>query len=95
MELLYILKIICEVMGDPHEHGKFNSQTMQASNDPSCKANKVQEIKADNADVNDANVNMPDYFRSNINRATDIRTHWVLINKIHNEFSDFFRNEIF
>ena len=64
---------MCEVMGDPHKSRIVNSQTMQASNSPSCKANKAQMLKTDNADVNEDNSNMPHYFRSNINRAADKR----------------------
>ena len=40
--------------------------------------------------VNDANANMPDYFRSSINRAADKRASLVLMNKIHNGFSHVF-----
>ena len=46
---------------------------MWASNSPSCKVNIAQQMKADNAAVNDANSNMPDYFRSSTNRAADKR----------------------
>ena len=45
---------------------------------------------ADNEDVNDANSNKPDYFRSSINRAAHKRANQVLMNKIHNEFSYIF-----
>ena len=59
---------MCEVMGEPHEGSNFDFQTMQVSNGPNCKAYKGQQIKADTVDVNDANSNMPDYFRYSINR---------------------------
>ena len=36
----------------------------------------------------DANSNMPDYFRSSINRAGDKRTSKVLMQKIYIQFSD-------
>ena len=42
IELLDILKIICAVIGDPIKNRMFDFQTMQTSNDPSCKANKAQ-----------------------------------------------------
>ena len=45
--------------------------------------------KTDNADVNDANTHMPDYFSSNANRAADKRASQVLTNKIHNALSIF------
>ena len=53
---------------------------MQASSSPSCKANKAQQIKADNMDVNNANSNMPGYFRSGINRAAYKTASQVLKN---------------
>ena len=37
IEMLNILKIMCEVIGDPHESRKLNSQTIEASNSHSCK----------------------------------------------------------
>ena len=73
IELLDILKIFCEVMGDSHESKNFGSETIQVSSVLSCKANKVQQIKADNADASDANSNIPEYLRSSINRAADKR----------------------
>ena len=76
--MLGIVKIICEVFGDPHKDMMFDSQTMQVSNSSSCKANEVKQIKVDNADVNDANSNMPDYFKSSINRVADKRASQVL-----------------
>ena len=62
-ELLNILKIMCEVMGDPHESRKSDLQTMKEPNSHNCKTIKAQLIKTDNEDVNDANINIPDYFR--------------------------------
>ena len=59
VKLLNILNIECEVIGDPHESRKFNMKTTQASNIPSCKTNKGQQIKTDNVHVHDANANMP------------------------------------
>ena len=86
-----ILKITCEVMGDLHKSRMFDSQTMQASIGPICKTNKAQKVKADNADVNDANSKMPDYFRSSINREANKGASQVLMNKIHNETKDIFQ----
>ena len=71
INLLNILMITCEVLVDPHEVRKFNSQTIKASNSPSCKTNKVKEIITDNVDVNNVNENMPDCLRPNSNRAED------------------------
>ena len=50
-------------------------------------ANKAQQVKKGNVDINDANANMPNYFRSCINRAADKKSTEALANKIHNEFS--------
>ena len=61
---------------------------MQASNRLNCKTKEVQQIKADNGDVHDANSNMPDYLRYSIRRAIDKKASQVLTNKIHNEFGD-------
>ena len=58
IEVLDLLKIMYEVMGDPNKSRMLNFQSIQAFNNPSCKANKVKEIKADNVDVNDANSNI-------------------------------------
>ena len=85
----------CEVMGDPNKSKVFDSPRMQASNSPSCKANKPQQIKADNADANDANSNMPESFRSRINSTIDKTASQVLMSIMHNKFSDFLRNWMF
>ena len=78
-------------MGDPQVGREFDSQTVRLSNSHSCKASKAQSIKADNVDVNYANQNMQDYFRSIIKRAADQRASQVLSNKTQNEFSDDFQ----
>ena len=67
---------------------------MQAFNGPSCKVNKAKQNKADNAYVNDANANKPDYFRSSIKRVADKRASQVLRNKIQNEFIVVFVQEV-
>ena len=90
IKLLYILKIMYEVIDDPHERTKFDSQTVEASNGPSCRKSKALHIKTDKVDANDMNANMPDYFRSSINRAADKRAKEVLT-KMYNEFSDLFQ----
>ena len=70
IKLLGILKIIHEVIGDPHESRKFNSQTIEASNNPSYRTNRVPQDRTDTVDVHDNNVNMPYYFKLGTNRAT-------------------------
>ena len=62
IDLLNILKIMCEVGGDQQADRKFESQTIGSPNSPSYKANKGQQIKTDNIDVNDVNSNISDFF---------------------------------
>ena len=72
-------------MVDPQESIKFNSLTIQASSGPSCKennANKAQQIKVDNADINNANTDMPHYFRSSLNKAADKGVCQALTHKL-------------
>ena len=38
-ELLNILKIMCEVICNPHEGMKFDSHIIEASNSPHCRTN--------------------------------------------------------
>ena len=64
---------------------------MQAFKGPSCKANKVQHIKVDNADVNETNSNMPYFSLPRINGAADRRVSQVLTDQIHYELSDVFQ----
>ena len=44
IKLQHILKITCKAIGHPHESRKFDSQTIEASDSPSCKTNKAQQI---------------------------------------------------
>ena len=64
IELLNIVKIMCEVIGDPHESQKFDLQAIGVSKSPSCRRSRVPQNKTDKVDVNDTNAIMPDYFRS-------------------------------
>ena len=80
IKLLDILKIMCKVMGN-EAGSKFDFQRTQPSNAPSCKANMGLQIKTDTMDLNDANSNMPDYFRSSINRTADKRASQVIMHK--------------
>ena len=84
---LTVLKITCKVMGNTNDMSTFDLQTIEESNVPSYKRKqtKIRWV------VNDANANMPEYFRSSGNRAADKRVSHVLTNKIHNEFSDVFQ----
>ena len=93
IEVLNILRMICDVIGSPSETRKFYLQTIKASNDPSCKVNKASQINTDKVGANDTNANMPDYFRPSINREAD-KEQVIFKNTIHNEFSYFFRNRL-
>ena len=66
IRLVDILKIMCEVVGEQQADKKFDTQTILPSSGSSCKANKAQQIKTYNADVNNVNLNMPDYIRFSI-----------------------------
>ena len=90
IELLDILKAICDVRGDPHIGRKSESQAtqLQPANGLSFKAQSNRST--DNTDVIDGNSIMPDYFRSSINKAADGRANPVFTNKIHKELGDFF-----
>ena len=78
-------------MGGQQADGKFESHTVQQSNDFSYKGNAGLQIKTDNAGVNDTDSEMTGYFRSTINREADKRTCQVLMQNISNKFSDFFQ----
>ena len=88
IEVLNILQITCEVLGNPHDRKKFHLQTIEAPNDPSHKTYKASQITSDHMDKNNADANMPGYFRSSVNRAAkEYIRYWQ---KTCIEFSDFF-----
>ena len=88
IELLGILMITCELVGDQQADRKFDCQTALPSNGSSSKANTGQWLKTDNTDVVNASSTMPDSFRSRNNRTADKRASQALMQKIHSEFSD-------
>ena len=51
-------------------------------------AQQSPQMKTDKTDANETNKIVSDYFRSSINSKTDKKASWVLINKIHYEFSE-------
>ena len=63
----------------------------QCSHPTATAAKQSPANMAHNIDLNDANANMQDYLRSIINRVADRRANQVLMNKIHNKFSNFFQ----
>ena len=88
------LKIMWEVAKGQQSEMKFDSCTVQLCNTFSCKANTDWEIKSDNMDVTDANLNMPNYFRPSMKTTADKRGSEVLPQKNDNN-SVFFRNLMF
>ena len=90
IELLSILKITCEIMGDQPADRKFDLQTIEPCNGSICKTNTSQQIKINKVDGVDTNSNIHDYFRFSTNKAADKKQ------AIHNEVSDVFcRNWVF
>ena len=89
IELLGIMKIMCDVIEGQQADRMFDSQIIEPFSALSCKANTDIEGRSDNTDGVNNFSNMPDYFRSNSMRG---RQKGQLINytKIHNDF-DFFR----
>ena len=63
-ELLSILGITCDEIGEHHESRKFDSQTIEASYSPSCRLNEAIKTETDRMGMHDGKINMPDYFWS-------------------------------
>ena len=91
IEQLYILRITCDINGEAYESSKFDLQTMEASNIQICRINETPQIKSDRLGVYHDKMNMPGYFRSSKNKASDIEARKVLTDKNPNEFSAFFQ----
>ena len=87
IELLSILRIMCDVIAEPHESQKLNSHTREVPNIPICRKNKAMWNETGRVSIHDCKINLPDYFRSITNKAEDKKASKVLTNKIHNEFS--------
>ena len=89
-EVLGILKIMCEVIGETQKQDVWlwNNAGSQWS---SYRANNVHQIKAEKMDTNDTTLYMQDYFRSSTNRVVDIRASQAQTKKTHNEFSNVFQ----
>ena len=68
IELLDILKVICDVTEGQQADRKFDSQTIESSSTLSNKVNTDIEGRSYNVDVINSNSNMQNYFRSRINR---------------------------
>ena len=73
IKVLNIPKIMRRVISDTHESRMLYLQRIEASNSPICRTNKASQNKTEKVDAHENNVNMPDYFRSSMNRVADIR----------------------
>ena len=80
IQLLNILRITCEVIGDLHKSRKINSQIIEASNNPSCKTSRALWHETDETGTQDNNTNIPDYFGSSTNKAADKKqvSYWQI-----------------
>ena len=78
IKLLNILRIACEVISEPHESLKFGSQTIEASNNCTCRTNRTLWNKGNKVDTYDNNINMSDYIRFRTNKVADKRVSEVL-----------------
>ena len=67
IELLSILRIACDVTYEPHEGRKFDSQTTEVSN--SQVAEQSPKKETDKVGMHDGSISMPDYIRTNANKA--------------------------
>ena len=96
IELLHILRAMCDVTGELHESKEFDSQTVETSNSQCYRTDKSQQIKRLKVAMYDYRVNMSDHVSSSAGIAAEKRVDKVLTNKIYNEFSDvFLRHRLF
>ena len=85
IELLNILKVMYEVIGDQNESRTLDLQTIETSNSPGDLQNKTYSV-----DAHHNNANMPHYLTSSTNRAADWKASNIFTKEIHNEFSNAF-----
>ena len=68
IKLLCTLRITCYLLGEPHEGRKFNSKTIEESNNPRCKTIEAPWNETETMGTCDGKINMPDYFRPSANK---------------------------
>ena len=90
IKLLSILRIACDVIGEPYECRKIDPETIELSNSQRCRTNKAPQNGTDEGSICNHKINMPNYFRPSANKAVGKRSSEVLTKKIHNEFSNVF-----
>ena len=71
IEFLGKLKMMCDVIESQEADRKCNSQTMEPSSTPCCKANTETKFRSDNVDAINSNSKVPDSFRCITNREAD------------------------
>ena len=88
IELLNILKIMSEVISDPHESRKFDSQAIKEYNSPSHRTNRAPECKTDKRGHAWWQCKHTSVFQVQHKQSSRQK-------RIHNEFSDvFFRHRL-
>ena len=73
IELLGILRLICDAVKGQQTGKKFNFKTMKPSRTLSCNANPDQESRSDYLHTIDINSNMLHYFTPNTGLGADKR----------------------
>ena len=71
IEMLSILRITCDVIGESHEGRKLESQTVEASNRPTYRTNEAPLNETDIVGMHDGKIYTSDCFRSSINKVAD------------------------
>ena len=91
-ELLNILRITCDQIGDPYESRKSVTQRIDTSDSPSGKTNGAMQINIDRADACNDKI-MFQLMSGLAQRVADKRASEVLRNKMQ-DFSDVFHSGI-
>ena len=100
IELLGIIRVICEAIDERTTGKKFDSQTKHVAGSQNCKTNKDQKVKLHEGNSNKDKTNTPDYlissrikifyFNPSDNKEADKRASEAITNRIHNEFINLF-----
>ena len=90
IEMLGILKIMCEVIDGQQAGRKSDSQITWLKGILNCKPCSVEDHRSDSTDANQSNVNILDYFRSCAKTEAEKEASRSITQSIHSEFSDDF-----
>ena len=88
--LLAILRITFEVIDGQQAGRKFDSQMMGLTAILNCKTHSEEDHRSVSVDANHSNVNRLDYFMCS--KEAHKEANRAIMQNIHSEFSDFFRN---